>query len=155
MSACNGFATVELVQSLVVGGGATGFTPEGGMYITLINDTGVTSVKGTIVIASITLDKAVRVAPSNSDSPIGIIYEDGIANGQLVKIVVCGNAEVLLKNTVSGIRGYWVGVSNVAGRAYQEINPPSTTEHNRELGHCLENKAAGTNILCLINLHWN
>ena len=156
MSACNGLATVGLVESMVSGGGgATGFTIEGGLYVTLINGTGAASVKGTVVVASTAIDKAVRIAPANSDMPMGVIYDNGVANGGNVKVVVCGNAETLLKNGQAASRGFWCGISDVAGRMYQVVNPPSTTEHNRELGHSLETKASGTNVLALVNLHWN
>ena len=148
-------ASRSYVNSKISGGGTTGFTPEGGVYSTLINNTGAVSVKGTIVSASLAVDKAVSIAPVNSDMPMRIIYESGIANGQAVKVIFAGCAEVLMKNGLAATRGFWCGVSDVAGRMYQSSSPPSTTEHSREIGHCLETKASGTNVLALIDLHFN
>ena len=156
MSACNGLATVGLVKSLVVGGGGlSGFTPEGGLYVTYTNNTGTASVKGTVVVASTTINRAVSIAPANSDMPIGVIYDNGVANGQPVKVIVCGNAETLLKNGQAASRGFWCGVADVAGRMHQQSSPPSTTEHSREVGHCLQTVAAGVDKLALIGVHFN
>ena len=143
------------LNSKLPSGGASGFTVEGGIYSTLINATGAVSVKGTIVAASTTVDKAVSIAPVNSDMPMRIMYEDGVADGQPVKVVFAGCVEVLLKNGLAASRGFWCGVSDVAGRMYQRSSPPSTTEHSREIGHCLESKASGTNVLALVDLHFN
>lgn len=136
------------------GTGSSGITTDGGFFQTFINNTG-SSVKGTIVIASTTVNNAVDIAPANSDSPIGVILENGVANGQPVKVVVYGKAEVLLKDSTSSTRGYWCGVSDVAGRMYQLSTVPSTTEHSREIGHSLESKSAGTNVLSLVTIHFN
>lgn len=137
------------------GGSNCGFTPEGGIYQTFINNSG-TSVKGTIVIASASVDNAVDIAPGASKSPIGIIYEDDIENGELVKVVTSGKAAVLLENTKHSTRGYWCGVSDTAGRMYQKISAPTTiTEHSREIGHSLENKNSGTDILSIVQLQFD
>ena len=110
----SGVVSYELYNSRFPSDG-NGFTTEGGVYETYVNNTG-TSVKGTIVIASTSVDNGVDIAPANSISAIGIIYESGIANGNNVKVVVYGKAEVLLKNDVAATRGYWCGVSDTAGR---------------------------------------
>jgi len=137
-----------------IGSGSNGFTSEGGMYETFINNTG-TSVKGTVVNASITVGNAVDIAPANTPLPIGVIYNSGIANGSSVKVVVYGKAQVLLKNSEVATVGYWCGVSDVAGRMYQQATVPSTTDHNREVGHSLATTASGTNVLSLIQMHFN
>lgn len=134
--------------------GNIGFTPEGGMYELFINNTGV-SVKGTIVIASTSIDNAVDIAPANSNFPIGVIYETGINNGAFVKVVVYGKAEVLLKNGESSTNGYWCGVSNVDGRMYQLSSLLLDLDHNKEIGHSLQSKSDGTNVLSLIQMHFN
>lgn len=131
--------------------GTAGITPEGGTYITLINNTGATSVKGAIVAASLTVDNACILAPANSTEPIGVIYESGVANGQPVKVIVCGIAKVLMKDDVSSTRGGWLGVSDTAGRAYWT----SESLGSKEIGHPLESKTAGTNVLCNTVLHFN
>lgn len=131
-----------------------GFTVDGGIYETFINNTGV-SVKGTIVVASTNLSNAVDIAPANSSMPIGVIYEDDIANGSPVKVVVYGKAQVLLKNGEASTNGYWCGVSDVPGRMYQLSSVPSTAEHNREIGHSIESKVTETDVLSYIQLHFN
>lgn len=133
----------------------SGVTPDGGFYITLVNKTGVVSKKGTVVIASPTQDNAVAVAPINSDSPIGIILEDGVADGSQVKVVVSGKAYVLLEDGLVSTHGYWCEVSSTqAGRMSQLANPNPAT-HWAELGHSLESKTAGTDVLSLVVLHFN
>ena len=133
----------------------SGVTPDGGFYITLTNKTGSISKKGTIVIASTTTDKAVNIAPSNSDNPIGVILENGVADGGEVKVVVSGKAYVLLQDGLSSTRGYWCEVSSTqAGRMSQLANPNLIT-HWAELGHSLESKTSGTNVLSLVVLHFN
>lgn len=136
------------------GSSGTGITSEGGLYETFINNTG-TSVKGTIVIASTTVNNAVDTAPANTEMAIGSIYESGVANGSSIKVVVYGKAQVLLKNTASATRGYWCGVSDTNGRMYQAATAPSTTEHFREIGHSLQTVTGGTDVLALIQMHFN
>lgn len=87
--------------------------------------------------------------------PIGVIYENGVTNGNPVKVVIYGRAEVLLKDGEAGFLGYWCGVSDTAGRMYQLSNAPSNTDHNREIGHSLEANSSGTNVLSMITLHFN
>ncbi len=137
-----------------MGSGNIGFTPEGGIFQTFVNNTG-NSVKGTIVVASTSVDNAVDIAPGDSPMPIGIIYENGISNGNPVKVVTSGKAAVLLKDDEPAARGNWCGVSDITGRMMQKATAPSTTEHYREIGHSLENKNSGTDVLALVSLHFN
>jgi len=150
----SGVVSYELF-SAKVGGSGSGFTSEGGIYETFVNNTGVSSVKGTIVIASTTVYNGVSIAPANTEMPIGVIYENGIANGLPVKVVVYGKAQVLIKNGESSSYGFWCGVSDVAGRMYQTSLNPGTTSHNREIGHSLEAKTSGINVLSLVQMHFN
>lgn len=150
----SGVVSYDLFNSRFPSSG-NGFTSEGGVYETFINDTGTASVKGTVVVASTSVANAVSIAPANSSLPIGAIYENGIANGSNVKVVVYGKAQVLLKDGESSSLGYWCGVSDVAGRMYQQATAPSTTEHNREIGHSIQAVASGTNVLSLIQMHFN
>jgi len=149
----SGVVSYELFTNKI-GSGSSGFTAEGGIYETFINNTGI-SVKGTIVVTSSTVDNAVDIAPADSQMPIGVIYETGIINELPVKVVVYGKAQVLLKDGETATRGYWSGVSDVAGRMYQQITVPGTTEHNREIGHSIESKTSGINVLSLIQMHFN
>lgn len=135
--------------------GNCGFTPEGGIYTTFINNTG-TSVKGTIVVASSTVNGGVDIAPANSQISIGVIYESGIDNGASVKVVINGKAQVLLKDGQSSTTGYWCGVSDVAGRMYQRnIVPGGASEHNQQIGSSIETKTSGTNVLAKVQLYFN
>lgn len=133
----------------------SGITSEGGFYQTFINNTGLSSVKGTIVIASSLITNGVSIAPSSSQMPIGVIYEDNIAIGQPVKVVTYGRAQVLLKNLEIATLGSWCGVSDVPGRMYQQLLSPSTSEHSREIGHSLQASLGGSNVLSFVQLHFN
>lgn len=132
----------------------SGITEDGGFYQTFINNTGSASVKGTIVTASST-DNAVIIAPANSVSPIGIIYDNGIANGSSVKVVTYGRAQVLLLDGSSSTAGYWCGVSSTAGRFYNLPSPPNDSSHSREVGHSLQTVSSGTNKLVYVQIHFN
>ena len=147
--------SLEYLNTVLPSGTNIGFTSENGMFVLYQNQTGSVSVKGTIVSASSVANNAVSISPANSDMPIGVIYDNGIANGQLVKVVIAGNAEVLLKNGQASTRGFWCGCSDNAGKMYQQAGVPSTSEHSREIGHSLEAKTSGTNVLALISLHFN
>lgn len=152
-----GIASIDYVNSLVpTNSTGTGFSTEGGLYITLINNTGATSVKGSVVRASTSIDNACSLTPAGSDEPIGVILESGVANGSPVKVVVSGKAYCLIQNGLAATRGYWVGISNsVGGRVDFAVDPPSTVVHWEEVGHCLETVTSGTDKLALCVLHFN
>lgn len=135
--------------------GTNGFTSDGGLFEYFTNDTGATSVLGTIVVASTAVTNAVSTAPANSQMPIGVIAENGVANGSLVKVITYGKAYVLLKDGLSSTRGYWSGVSDTAGRMYQASTVPATVDHNREIGHSLQTVTSGTDVLSLVQIHFN
>lgn len=137
-------------------------TKEGGIAIPFINKTGAPSVKGTLVIASSTTDSGVEICPADNPDIIGIIYQDGILDGDDVLVVISGKAEVLLQDLTSATRGYWVRISVTQnGRAdITNASPPGggipqADIHFRELGHCIESKASGTDVLTNIVLHFN
>lgn len=150
----SGVISYELFSARV-GSSSSGFTPEGGIYETFVNNTG-TSVKGTIVIASATTNNAVDIAPTGSTMPIGVIYENAVPNGSPVKVVVYGKAEVLLEDSQDATVGYWCSVSTTdAGKMSQQLSEPTDTNHNREIGHSLQSVTGGTDVLALIQLHFN
>lgn len=149
-----GIVSYELLNSKTNTNG-TWFTAEGGVYATYINNTGSASVKGTIVVASTALDNAVEIASASSQMPIGVVYETGVANGDPVKVVIYGRAEVLLRDGESASQGYWCGTSIVSGRMYQLSAPPLLTDYYREIGHSLETTASGTDVLSMVTLHFN
>lgn len=153
----SGLVSYDLFSSRV-GTSTNGFTSEGGIYETFIYvNESANSVKGTIVVASSTVENGVSVAPTSSPMPIGVIYESGISNGNPVKVVVYGKAEVLLEDNATASRGYWCGVSaNQPGKMVQLSTVPATTQHNTEIGHSLQSVGTGgTNILSLVQLHFN
>ncbi|MCU0641818.1 MAG: hypothetical protein MUC35_07060, partial [Candidatus Margulisbacteria bacterium] len=133
-------------------------TPEGGYAIRLKNFTGATSVKGTLAAISneVSGEMGFLATPAESDRPIGAVYDSGVANGEYCWVVVAGIADVLLKNSTATAAGYFMMTSDAAGRALPKADgPQNVAEHNREIGHCLETKSAGTNVLAKIVMHFN
>lgn len=131
-------------------------TDEGGYAIKLTNKTGGASVKGTVVMVSDTTDNAFRANIVDSDMPIGVVYENSVADGQECFVVISGIAEVLLVNSVAITRGYIVYSSaTVAGRVDSAASAPAATQHFREIGHALESKVGGTNVLAKCSIHFN
>jgi len=129
-------------------------TPEGGLGIYIINKTGANSVKGSIVESHDSIDDSVKLSAVNSVNPIGVVYSDGIPDGSKMLVIIAGIADVLLKNTISVEPNDWCGCSDVAGRAYAQISPPAAAEHDREVGHFVENKTGGTNVLAKAIIHF-
>jgi hypothetical protein len=134
-------------------------TPEGGLAAWYINDTGGPSVKGQIVEPSVNVDLAVQTISTDEPDPIGVIYDEGVADGERIRIVFSGRAEVLFGNTPT--RHYFArnnittdGVA--AGLAISEplpVPPLANDKHFLEIGHILETKGAPG--LALVNLHFN
>lgn len=141
------------------GSGKAKITPEGGVAILVTNKTGADSVKGMPVKADTSADNAIAVAGADSVVPIGVVYDSGIADGKDVWVIVSGIADVLFKDTVAPVRGYWVAISDASGRAtnadHTGSTPPEQAEHNREIGHCIESKDAGTDVVAKCILHFN
>jgi hypothetical protein len=132
---------------------------ERGMLIKVINRTGETSVKGTLVSCSTTADNQV-VKQANEFDTIGVIYEAGIAEGYEMWIWANGSiCQVLYKNSVAATRGNILIAADTDGRAIDIANPgsglPSTDTHFKECGHVLQSQSAGTNVLVLAMLHFN
>ena len=136
-------------------------TPEGGIAVKLMNKTGADSVKGQIVSASMAHDNAFNTTAADAIIPAGAVYESGVPDGQMCWVVVSGIAEVLLKDGTPSVHGNWIGMSDVAGRVsaggggHPGTTPPEQAIHNSEMGHCLESKTAGTNVLAKIIMHFN
>ena len=126
------------------------------LKVKYINKTGAASVKGTLVefYSATAIDKAVKLTDVSSDHCIGVIAEDGIADGDEVFVIVAGSALVLLKDTTAATRGYWAQTSNVAGRADITNAAPVPATHWQEIGHGAESVAAGTDVLAEVNLHF-
>lgn len=139
-------------------GSAVKFTPEGGLAIRLTNDTGAASVKGSLIEASHAVEQAVSLTDASGDDDcMGVIHEDGVADGDPVWVVVAGMADVLLEDGTSATRGYWAGTAATAGRAdITNLDPPGLVDaHFTEIGHCVQSATAGTNVLARCVLHFN
>jgi hypothetical protein len=133
-------------------------TPEGGYAIRMTNRTGAPSVKGSIVSVSESVDDSVNLQNNEYDA-VGVVYESGIAVGSLMWVVVAGRVQVLMKNTVATTRGGVLISANTDGRADWIANPgtglPAVDVHFKEIGHCLESKAGGTDVLVYGIIHFN
>ncbi len=135
-----------------------GRTPSGnyGQGNRLINKTGLSSVKGTLIEAHATTEFAFRLAVGNTYECIGVVYTTGIADGDRCLVIDRGIAEVLLKNATGCSPHDWMGASDVAGRAYSNgASPPAAPTHFREVGHCFQTNAGGTDELAEIEVHFN
>jgi hypothetical protein len=132
-------------------------TPDGGFAVKLANSTGSLILHGTALAASPDHDSAVVPQASEFDC-IGAAYGD-IPSGGEGWVVTSGMAEFLLKDGTSATRGFWAKAADTDGRIVVTTPPASlsalsTSEHFREVGHCLESVTAGTNKLALILLHF-
>lgn len=147
----------------VFGNNKVGLTELGGIAVKLTNETGAPSVKGTIVqaIDISGMDDSFEVVDADGVQPIGIVYEDGIADGSECWVVINGIAQVLLKDGTTATVGNWVKASDVAGRANATLTAPpgggipELGQHMGEIGHSLETKSIGTDVLCKVALHFN
>jgi hypothetical protein len=140
--------------------GGVGFTPEGGILHKYVNRTGAPSIKGTVVGHSTAYDNSVSL-PNIPLAATGIMYDDGIPDGNLCNVVIHGKAWVRIENDIEVKHNYWVGASTVTpGTALATTEPPGggfslvTQEHFREIGHVCTYRAAGSTALVLIQLHF-
>ena len=136
-------------------------TPLGGICIRLLNKTGGASVLGTVVQADTVNDNAFKICEGDGVQPIGIVYESGVADGTLCWFVIIGIAQVLLKDATASLKGNWVYVSDAAGRADATLlvppggGIPELDIHMGEIGHCIESKGAGNDVLAKTIVHFN
>lgn len=134
-------------------------TPIGGVSVWLINKTGAPSVKGYIVEASSSVDFAVQYVGNNDIDPFGIVYDAGVADGELMRVVFTGLADVFYGTSVTRATFSRVPVAAdviTPGQAVNEAlpTPPfSTDKHFQEIGHPVESR--GTPGLARTMLHWN
>jgi len=135
---------------------AMGFTPEGGLYTTVLNKTGANSIKGTLVRASTTTDLAVDLLGISDQDCVGVVYDAGVADGSSIRMVVSGWADILVESGDTIQRDYWVGSPDTtAGRGHIIASPGSVAQHFRECGHCFETKTNGGNTLARCMVHFN
>lgn len=151
--------TVSQIMTLLGLSATVKHTAEGGIAVRLVNATGAASVKGSIVSAGTGTDGTFLLQAEEFDA-MGVVYESGVANGQPCWVVVCGIAEVLLKDGTAATRGSWTKAADTDGRA-EVTTPPvgvgalATSEHFREVGHCIQSAPAGVNVLAKVVLHFN
>lgn len=130
-------------------------TPEGGHAVRMINDTGSSSVKGTVVSPSSSVNNGVSKIVVDIPNPIGVIYEDGVPNGGEVleaEVYYIGNVTRggLARGFLTGNAGY------VAGQAMWEALPSApfaTDKHFYEIGHPAVSRTGPG--LALTHLHFN
>lgn len=138
--------------------GSDAATGERGFLVKHINRTGHTSVKGETISCSASADNEVILSPNGFDI-IGVVAEAGVAEGAEMWCWKNGSvAQVLIKDGTAATRGYVVLGDDVDGRAYMVEVPssnPVVAEHFREIGHCHQSVSSGTNVLALVDLHFN
>lgn len=120
---------------------------ERGSLAKIINRTGATSVKGTLVAASTAYSAAVMLPVTGYDV-IGVVYESGIANGSSMWIWLPGShCRALLVNSTGMSRGQRMAASlTTLGRM---TTSTSDTDHAR-IGFSLQVQSGGTDILGII-----
>ncbi len=135
-------------------------TDDGGIATWMINDTGSPSVKGTVVEPG-SVANSFDVITADDPDPIGVVYDDGVADGEECRIVVSGKAYVLLQDSTASTVGNWVRVSATQnGRVNATAATPpgggvaELDQHVRECGHCLETVSGGTDKLMLMIVHF-
>ena len=151
------YAIKKVVQTRELYIGKAAINENGGFMIKLINKTGSPTVKGSVVAASDSTDNAFKLQANEYDS-IGIVFESGIPDGSDAWIIVSGIAEVLFKDGESSTREWVVLAADTDGRALNIDVPtvnPVVADHFKEIGHVLESKVAGTNILVKCVIHFN
>lgn len=133
-------------------------TGERGFLLKMTNKTGVASVKGSVVSASLGTDNAFALQ-SNEFDAFGVVQEAGVADGSDCWVWVNGSvAQVLWKDGQTATRAYVALAADTDGRASNVEVPssnPVVAEHFKELGHVLETKGSGINVLVLCHLHFN
>ena len=128
-----------------------------GIAIRMINGTGAASVKGTVVSVSPSTDGEFVLQNNEYDS-VGVVAESRMADGSECFVTIQGVAEVLWKDGEAATRGNVAISADTDGRAIGVAVPssnPVTAEHFKEIGHVIQSKDAGTNVLVRCILHFN
>ena len=133
-------------------------TGERGILMKLLNKTGATTVKGMVIAADPDVDMAFEKQSSEYDA-FGIVQEAGVADGSEAWIWLNGSiAEVLWKDGETATRAYVALCADTDGRAYNIAVPsgsPGIGDHWKEIGHVMESKSSGTDVLVRVHLHFN
>lgn len=134
----------------------THVTPEGGKGYRLTNKTGAASVKGTLIKLDPTNDNSFILTAADDVECMGVVYDNGVADGSECFIVTEGRCQMLLKDATASTRGNWIKTADVAGRAdMTSASPAAAPTHFEEVGHCMESKGADTDVLAFANAHFN
>lgn len=123
----------------------------------IINNTGETSVKGKLIEMDTTTNQAV-LTTLQSAVCIGVIDEAGISNGNVMRIITGGNAQVLLNDNVGCTAGDWAATGEVGGYTRVSASPIAAPIHFDEVGHYSETVAAGgagTHVMASLIMHFN
>ena len=141
----------------IILGPKTMLTPDSGFATLLINSTASAIPHGAACASSPDHDASVVLQSTEYDT-VGFAY-GAIAAGATGWVVTSGVAEALLKDGTAGVHGYWCKAADIDGRIVSATAPSglgamSTSEHFREVGHCLESKDAGTDVLVKLLLHF-
>ena len=156
------FVDVTATNELI--GPKAKITVIGGFAIKLTNKTGANTVAGQIVMADPDVNDAIVLCDGDTtadsgDIPIGVFLDSGVADGSEAWVVTGGIADVAIEDNVAAVRSYWVGASaDEDGYADIVDHPKNAPDHFHEIGHCIENVAAGgggTHILARCVLHFN
>jgi len=140
--------------------GEVKITEHGGIAVKRRNETGAVSKHGSVVAVSSSVAESVKLQSVEFDA-VGAVYGDGVAVGDDMWIVISGPCEVLLEDGTASVLDNWVQAGAADGRAdASNTIPPGNTlqslnNHFKEIGHCLETKSSGTDVLCKIMLHFN
>ncbi len=142
----------------VVGFGVDTVTGERGFVQKMLNKTGGATVKGSVVCPSDATDNSF-VLQEDELCAFGVVAEAGVADGSSAWIWVNGSVcQVLWKDGETSTRDYVALCADTDGRAYNVAVPsanPVVAEHFKEIGHVLETKGSGTDVLVLCHLHFN
>jgi hypothetical protein len=128
-----------------------------GGFASLFTNTSVgTLKKGTAVHLSETVNYGVEAQVDEFDC-VGFVYEDSLAGAECW-VVVAGIGEALLLDGTTATKGWWTKASATDGRVEVTTAPGSVgaaaaATHFREVGHCLETKGAGTDVLVKLLIH--
>lgn len=136
------------------------FTADGGIARKMVNKTGAASVKGTVVETGATVANSFALVGVGDPDPVGVVYEDGVADGSECYVVFTGAAKVFYVGATSLHDFARVCVAgdtdDEAGKAISEaapVSPFATDKHFQEIGHVIE--AIGSAGLALTMIHFN
>ena len=124
----------------------------GGLAVKLTNKTGSNTVAGQLVVASTITDDAFATAGASSDVVIGIVLDNGIADGSEAWVVESGIADVLI-DAGGSTHGDRIISSVTAGSADVWNIGGAVATHFLEIGHCLETRVGAG--LARVKLHFN